>query len=172
MTETTDTAEPPIAGWRLKLGVAVFVASVILPLGGIPLVASAGLSGSVTASVSGALLVSAEVLGFAAIAIMGKPGFVFIKGQVLRHLKRIAPTERVGRARYNVGLVLFCIPLVTGWLYPYAKGWFPHLVENLVAYSIGGDLLLVASFFVLGGDFWEKIRALFVYDTRVVRTGG
>jgi hypothetical protein len=33
-------------------------------------------------------------------------------------------------------------------------------------YVIGGDVLLVSSLFVLGGEFWDKLRALFVHDAR------
>jgi len=29
-----------------------------------------------------------------------------------------------------------------------------------------GDVMFVVSLFVLGGDFWDKVRALFVYDAR------
>ena len=54
-------------GWRLKLGVAIFVLSILLPVAGIPLVATLDLSGTVTASVSRALLVGAEVLGVLAV---------------------------------------------------------------------------------------------------------
>ncbi len=30
-----------------------------------------------------------------------------------------------------------------------------------------GDLLLVASLFVLGGEFWDKLKSLFVYGAKV-----
>jgi hypothetical protein len=33
---------------------------------------------------------------------------------------------------------------------------------------IAADLVFVASFFVLGGEFWEKLRALFVHGARAV----
>jgi hypothetical protein len=32
--------------------------------------------------------------------------------------------------------------------------------------------MFVASLFVLGGDFWDKVRALFVYDARVQVSAG
>jgi hypothetical protein len=36
-------------------------------------------------------------------------------------------------------------------------------LEDIQLYlNIGGDVLLLLSLFVLGGDFWEKIRALFI----------
>jgi hypothetical protein len=31
-----------------------------------------------------------------------------------------------------------------------------------------GDLLLLVSLFILGGDFWDKLRALFVREAKVV----
>ena len=47
-----------------------------------------GLSTAMTASVSGALLVGAELLGVAAVAVMGKSGFAFIKSRVFGFLKQ------------------------------------------------------------------------------------
>lgn len=43
------------------------------------MVAAIGLSVTMTASVSGALLIGAEVLGLIAVAVMGKSGFAYIK---------------------------------------------------------------------------------------------
>ena len=34
--------------------------------------------------------------------------------------------------------------------------------------SVIGDVMFVASFFVLGGDFWDKISALFIHNARVL----
>ena len=33
-------------------------------------------------------------------------------------------------------------------------------------FSLGIDLLLLASILVLGGDFWDKIRALFIHEAK------
>ena len=57
MSKHTNPAEKPAAGWRLKLGAALFGLSIILPVLGVPLVTALGLSTTITASVSGALLV-------------------------------------------------------------------------------------------------------------------
>jgi hypothetical protein len=62
---------------------------------------------------------------------------------------------------------MFVLPILFGWMTPYVSEWIPHLQDNLFGYAIGGDLLLLASLFVLGGDFWDKIRALFVYSDKV-----
>jgi hypothetical protein len=43
---------------------------------------------------------------------------------------------------------------------------FTH--ETRVAISLVMQTMFLASFFVLGGDFWDKARALFVWDARAV----
>jgi len=167
MNEDTSIAAQPAVGWRLKAGVTIFVLSILLPVAGIPLTATLGLSGTITASVSGALLVGAEVLGLLAVAVMGKPGYLYIKSRVFGLLKRYGPPEEVSRTRYNTGLVMFILPILFGWVTLYVSEWIPNLEENLFAYAIGGDMLLLASLFVLGGDFWDKIRALFIYSDKI-----
>ena len=172
MNEDAGTAAQPAVGWRLKFGVSLFVLSILLPVTGIPLVAGLDLSGTITASVSGALLVAAEVLGLLAVAVMGKPGYLYIKSRVFELLRRYAPPREVSRARYNSGLVMFTLPILFGWLSIYAADYIPSFNENQLAYAIAGDLLLLASLFVLGGDFWDKIRALFIHSDKVCSPAG
>ena len=167
MKEDSSNAAQPVVGWRLKFGISMFVLSILLPVAGIPLVTTLGLSGTITASVSGALLVGAEVLGVLAIAVMGKPGFLYIKSRVFVLLRRYGPPREVSRARYNSGLVMFILPILFGWVSIYAADYIPLFDENQLAYAIGGDLLLLTSLFVLGGDFWDKLRALFVHSDKV-----
>jgi hypothetical protein len=156
-----------VDGWRLQLGVAMFVLSILAPVVGVPLVGALGLSGTVTATISGGLLVGAEVLGVAAVAVMGKPGYTLLKSRVLAFLKRHGPPEVVGRVRYRIGLVLFCLPLIFGWLSVYVAAWIPGFVEHPLPFAVAGDLMLLTSLFVLGGGFWDKMRALFMHDARV-----
>ncbi len=164
MSEDTGSALPPAAGWRLKSGVVIFVLSIIVPAAGVPVVAGLGLSATVTATVSGALLVGAEVLGILAVAVMGKPGFVYIKSRVFGFIKQYGPPREVSRGRYRIGLVMFCLAILFGWVSIYAADYIPGFAQDPLPYAIGGDLLLLASLFVLGGNFWDKIRSLFVYD--------
>jgi hypothetical protein len=86
-------------------------------------------------------------------------------------LGRYAPAQTVSPMRYRVGLVLFAIPILFGWLSPYLTGIIPALVTEAVAFGIAGDLLLLVSLIVLGGDFWDKLKALFVYDARSLYAG-
>jgi hypothetical protein len=73
----------------------------------------------------------------------------------------------ISRSRYNIGLVIFCVPLLFGWLSPYISKWVSGLMRYPLPYAIGGDILILASLLVLGGDFWDKIRSLFIHDAEV-----
>jgi hypothetical protein len=167
MSAHTNPSDKPAAGWRLKLGIALFGLSILLPVVGVPLVTAIGLSTTMTASVSGALLVGSEVLGVCAVAVMGKSGFAFIKKQVFRFLKQHGPPQKVSRVRYNIGLVIFCVPLLFAWLSPYISKWVPVFLSHPLPFAIGGDILILTSLLVLGGDFWDKIHSLFIHDAEV-----
>jgi hypothetical protein len=98
---------------------------------------------------------------------MGKSGYAYIKHRFFGFLKQYGPPAEVSRTRYTIGLVMFAVPIVLGWLAPYAADLIPGYLGNELTYAIVGDLLLLVSLFVLGGNFWDKIRALFVYSDKV-----
>ena len=134
----------------------------------IPFVASSGLSAAIKSMLTGLLLLGIPELAiFIAIAILGKTGFIYLKARLFALLRRAAPIDTVGKARYRIGLVLFCVPLLMGWLAPYAGDLIPSYGEYHIVLAIAGDGLLVLGLFVLGGEFWDKLRALFVHKARV-----
>ena len=49
----------------------------------------------------------------------------------------------------------------------YAAAYIPGFAQHPVAYALVGDFLLLSGLLVLGGDFWDKIQALFVHDAEV-----
>lgn len=162
-------------GWRFKLGIVLFVLGFTSPLG-IPLVTAMNLSPAWKATLSGLLMLGIpELFWLAAAAIMGKPGFDYIKGRVFGPLKKYAFPETVSRTRYRLGLAMFLAPLLFGWLEPYLSLLLPVICQQRIWWAITFDVLFLASFFVMGGDFWDRLRALFVYEARVplhFRQGG
>ena len=171
MVEVPQATATPAAGWRLRLGAALFGLSIALPVLGVPLVAVVGLSAATAGTISGAMLAGSEVLGLVAVAVMGKSGYALIKNHIFGLLRRYGPPAEVSRTRYVIGLVMFAVPIVFGWLAPYAVDLIPGYVGNEFTYAIVGDLLLLASLFVLGGDFWDKLRALFMHEAKAVFPG-
>ena len=150
--------------WRLRLGLTVLVIGLASPLL-IPLVAATDLSSGWKTAISGALALGIpEVFSILAIAIMGRAGFDLIKSRFYRFIKKHGPPDRVSRTRYRAGLVMLVPPLMLGVLGPYFTHFIPGYDGYHLSISIVGDLLVVSSFLVLGGEFWDKVRALFIHD--------
>jgi hypothetical protein len=153
--------------WRIKVAFVMFIFSMgwvaVLPL--MPLL---GFSTTAIATFSGVMVVLAEILLVAGAAIAGKDGFAYIKASVFGLLKTFGPPKTVSRARYSIGLVLFVLPLLFGWVSPYAGHFIPALDAYTLALAIAGDVLLLISLIMLGGDFWEKLRSLFIHGAYAV----
>ena len=168
MTQTTASKTvQPQAEWRLHLGLIILVVGFLSPLT-IPLVTASELSARWKAIISGSLAVGIpEVFSIVAIAIMGKAGFNYIKARIFGFLKKHGPPDRVSLTRYRIGLLMFVLPVVFGWLGPYGAHLIPGYETQRFVVSLIGDGMFVASLFVLGGDFWDKIRSLFIHNDRV-----
>jgi hypothetical protein len=134
------------------------------PFLGIPIVTLTSLPVETKTLVSGILVIVGELSLPATIAILGKPGFVYVKALIFRRLKRIAPPAEVNVARYRIGLVMFVIPLVFAAIEPYTGSYIGVNANNRLAFALAGDAMLISSVFVLGGNFWDKVRSLFVHD--------
>jgi hypothetical protein len=150
----------------------VFLAGFAAPVL-VPLVLASGLPAGWKTTLSGLLMLGIpELAMLIAVAIMGKDGFEFLTAGIKRRLGKFfevyGPAERVSRARYRIGLVMFALPILIGWAAPYLGHHLPGYEANERVYAVLGDLLLLSSLFVLGGEFWDKLRSLFVHGARAV----
>ena len=155
------------AGWRIKVAFTLFVASILWPVL-IPILPLVGFSGTAVAAFSGVMLVVGELMIVGAVAIAGKQGFAYIKAKVFGVFKAYGPPKVVSRTRYIIGLVIFMVPVLVGWAAPYVADYIPGFQENMFAMAMVGDVMLVVGLVVLGGDFWDKLRSLFVHKAYVV----
>jgi hypothetical protein len=147
------------SGPRYYAGWFFFVMSVTLPLGAF-FVPMLGLDKATSALVTGALLVGAPEIGIVlAVAFWGKETFNYFMGRIKDWFKQFAPPPTVSPRRYYTGLVLLAGSFLPTWILAYA----PQLLSDAarIPVLVSADLIFVASFFVLGGEFWGKVRALF-----------
>ncbi len=155
------------AGTRLKLGVALLIVGLIMPAGTL-LVAAMDWPLAVKTVVSSILLLGFEIMLIPAVALMGKDNFDRIWTGAMRLLKTLKPAGGVNRRRYTIGLYMLVGPTLYAWIASYAPSWLPEDYALRVWVNLGLDAITLASLFVLGGDFWEKVRALFLHDARAV----
>jgi hypothetical protein len=171
MSAAQNTTQPKSAHWRFKMGIAIICLIPLLWLL-VPLAAAADVPGSKIATLSGALFILNKILFLLVIAVMGKAGFQELKQHIYGYVSSMAPSTEteIGPVRHRIGLVMFCLPLISSFIEPYIDAVAPGLRPNSWALQLLGDVLLLGSFFVLGGNFWEKLRALFIRSARVTST--
>jgi hypothetical protein len=163
MMEESKQPVPQIKKARLVVGAIVFIVGFLAPFL-IPLVTRSELSVAWKTTLSGLLMAGIpELFMIITIGILGKDGYQYLKGKVFAFLKKHGPPQDVGRGRYKIGLVFFSIPLLLALLFPYLSHHFTSLEKIETVINIGGDVMFFTSFFILGGEFWDKIRALFTY---------
>lgn len=158
----TDNIQLPSRS-RLILGGAIFVSGFLAPLL-IPVVAGSYLSMEWKTILSGVLALGIpEVFMLIAITILGKPGFNYIKTHLWSFIR---PPDKVSQLRYRTGLVLFFSPVLFGWFSPYLELWISDYAAYRIQLAIAGDIVFAVSLFILGGDFWLKIKALFMHENK------
>ena len=155
------------ADTRLKLGVALLILGLVMPAGTL-LVAATDWPASVKTVVGGILLFGFEVMLIPAVALMGKDNFERIWAGAMRLLKTLKPAGGVSKTRYKLGLYMLVGAALYAWIASYAPSWLPEDYVLRVWVNLGLDVVTLASLFVLGGDFWDKVRALFLHNARVV----
>jgi hypothetical protein len=171
MQEPIAPVENRPQGWRLGVASVLIVLSLCSALF-IPLVAGMDLSTEVKTAISGLLVLGLpQLLILIAASLVGKSGFVYIKGRIGGFFKQFGPPETVSKNRYRIGLLLFCIPVLLGLLTPYVSNLVPDYESRRVYMAVAGDIMFLTGLFVLGGDFWDKLKSLFVYESRAVFTG-
>lgn len=162
--ETVTGAPVQPAGWRFKVGIALFALMISVWIL-IPIEAALGMSAATIAATTAAIAIGNKVLLLIAIAVMGKAGFQELKAKLFN---KLTPPAQVSPTRYRIGLVMFCLPFLQSLLETWASHIAPQLVANRLGVDILMDVMLIASLFVLGGNFWDKLRALFVADARAI----
>jgi hypothetical protein len=170
--------------WRYQLGILLFalgnlsvVLGIVLPV--------IGLGSVVGATVIGAMIVGGEVLSMASIVFIGKAGFLALKQKLFGAAKEgyAAP---IGRTRHRIGITLFLMNGLTTYLIVlYAWAAFSaeaegsHIVWGLdlaqqwklvLGLFLTGELSFLLSLYVLGADWWERFRNVFVWQQPLERT--
>lgn len=163
----SQDARTDLPAWRFTLGVLSFclafaphvVLGLLIITGAPPRTIGAFAAISFTLN---------KVFLLGSIVLLGRPGFNRLKQHVTGRLRAYALPDEVGPWRYRIGLVLFVLPLIFAWKAPYVTELMPTIGRHSTTAAIVTDVILLISLFVLGGGFWDKLRALFVRSATVV----
>jgi hypothetical protein len=149
------------------LGIACFIAAFAVHL--ITLAAIGVGASPATVSAVGAInFVLNKVLLVASAAFLGRAGFDQLKGIISGAVRKYAYPDEVTALRYRLGLILLVVPIILAWVAPYVAELTPSIGRNTIRDGVIGDVVLIVGLVMLGGDFWDKLRALFVREAKVV----
>jgi hypothetical protein len=152
-------------GFRLYLGaVIIFLSFFMVPTG--LFLTHHMHNHALKALILGFFWVNGPLWKIIGISVMGKVSYYFLIEHLKIHYKRIIEPRPVSRLRYNIGLFMFTLPFVPSYVVAYAPHLLPELASWRVYVNIFFDLVFLSSLFVLGGDFWDKLRALFTYSAK------
>jgi sterol desaturase/sphingolipid hydroxylase (fatty acid hydroxylase superfamily) len=152
---------------RLYLGIALLTIGLIMPFG-VVFVAKADLPTTLKAAITGILLFGFEIMAVPAVAVMGKENFDRIMSRAKGWMGSLKPAGNIGKVRHCVGIAMFLLPIIPTYIMGYAPQWLPDNSPWRLWVSIASDAVFLASLFVLGGDFWDKLRSLFIREARAV----
>jgi hypothetical protein len=156
-----------LAKSKMIIGSVVLIIGFLSPLL-IPLVTATTWSVGLKTTVSGLLAFGVpEVFMLLGVAVMGKPGYEMLKKRVLNKIKYLAPDE-VSLTRHRIGLILFFTPIAFGIFYPYLEALYDSIQKMPIWVYVMGDLIFLSSFIVLGGNFWDKLKGLFVHGGKAI----
>ena len=161
--------------WRYRLGLALIIVghltlaiALLLPLLGLG-VSSAGL-----------LLISGEAMAWLSILFLGKEGFQVIKAKVFRAAK-LGFAGPVGKVRHYIGIFLVSFNGLTAWTLlvlvllissratpeaPTPEVWglnWSQQNDLALFLLIAGEVTFFVGIYVLGADWWERFRQLFLW---------
>ena len=163
-----DASMPPTLkkDWRFYAGMTAMVLAVVMPLCAL-VVPMLGLSTTQSALLAGVLLAGGpEVLCILAVALLGKDTFRYFTHRIMTALRRAVIDQPASKARYYTGLVVIMLSWLPAYIYAYAPTLMPGGDARIYVLA-AMDLAFVVSVFLMGGEFWEKVRRIFVYEGRI-----
>ena len=155
--------------WTYYLGLALFIFSFVA-YGVVALLPFLHLATMTAATVATVLIVAAELSFFSSVALLGKPFLQTLKEKWCALWRRAprAPAP-IGKTRHYVGVAMMLLSLLpylaaeVMLIAGYAK---PLHLTTVIGFLLGGDALFVSALFVLGADFWERLKKLFEWPRK------
>ncbi len=171
------------SGWRYKLGMVLFITPFPIFFATPIVVPLLGLSAAETGALIGGILLAVEVVWFASIPLLGKAGFMALKNKAFGWLK--LQEGPISYKRHMLGVWLLVASVLTEVLLQgfalyasYKNAAVDSLTKTVAGLSLAEfnniylvvELLtaagIVISVFILGADFWERLKAAFEWQGR------
>ena len=152
--------------WKYYLGIILFAYSFI-PYITVVFIPLLKLPHATALTVAGGMVASAEIAFFFGVVFLGKPFIEMVKakvkGYVLKKRGPAAPAPHISQARHYTGITLLILSFLPYYAAEVAL-LFGHLntqgIHMVVGFMLMGEALFIISLFILGGEFWDRLKKL------------
>ncbi len=154
--------------WKYYLGLSLFCYS-FLPLGIVFVLPFLGMTLAQAGAFSVVFLASGEMAFWCAAALLGKAFVTALKTRIKAWLKRPHAPVPISRNRHRFGITLVAASFLPYYVVLIYLLFFSHKESELkfLAWSlVAGEGAFMAGLFILGGDFWDRLKDLFAWPGR------
>ncbi len=151
--------------WKYYLGMSLFLYS-FLPMSIVAILPFLGLTLAQAGAFAVVFLASGEVAFLCAAALLGKEFLTALKKRIKAWFKRSHEPKPISRNRHRFGIALLASSFLPHYVMLIYLLFFSHKESeiNFLAWTlVAGEAAFMAGLFILGGDFWERLRQLFVW---------
>ncbi len=154
--------------WKYYLGLGLFIFSWLTFFVAL-LAPFMPVSKATAAALATAFIIAGEVTFWASVALLGKPFMQLLKTKLITFLHSRKPVElrRVSKLRHDVGLALFFCSFLSYYL-ALAVAFLDlprdQMLNAIINILFTGEATFFVSLFVLGGEFWAKLKKLFQWS--------
>ena len=153
--------------WKYYLGLALFFYSFVpYVISGMLLFFNISLGELI--GVMASFIASAEIAFAISVVLLGKPFVMMFKTKIKKILfrRKVAQPEKpISKLRHYIGIALILVSLLPLFAaefslflgYPKTAGGHTALLLILLS----GDAVFIVSLFVLGSEFWDRLKKLF-----------
>ena len=149
--------------WKYYLGVSLFVYS-FLPLSIVAILPFMGMTLAQAGAFAVVFLASGEIAFICAAALLGKEFLAALKTKIMALFKRTHKPKPISRTRHRFGVFLMVastMPYYAALIYLLFFSHKESEINFLTWTLVAGESAFMAGLFVLGGEFWDRLKHLF-----------
>ena len=149
--------------WKYYLGLSLFSYS-FLPIMVVAILPFMGLSLAQSGAFAVVFLASGEITFMIAAALLGKEFLVALKKRFMAVFKRTHVPKTVSRIRHRIGVALLVLSILPYYAVLVDLLFFSHKEAEITFLAwamVAGEAAFIAGLFLLGGQFWERLKHLF-----------
>ncbi len=151
--------------WKYYLGMTLFFYS-FLPMSTVAILPFLGMTLAQAGAFSVAFLASGEVAFLCAAALLGKEFVTALKSKIKSWFKRSHVEKPISLNRHRLGVSLLAASCLPHYVMIIYLLFFSHKESeiNFLAWTlVAGEAALITGLFILGEDFWERLKNLFAW---------